>query len=125
MELNGFPNSHHKLYVRINMKESKLLTSNFMQRIIVKESNIFNALKCLVAYTGSDFETKKLVASTRSHVTWYFEESELASIFENDNFMRTLEFVSHHFCPSGFQKQEHVLLMETTSHKKIMTHKLN
>ena len=36
MELNSFPNSHNKLYVRINMKELKILTSNFMQRIIVK-----------------------------------------------------------------------------------------
>ena len=36
MELSSFPNSHHKLYVRINMKELKILTSNYMQRIIVK-----------------------------------------------------------------------------------------
>ena len=36
MELNSFPNSYQKLYVGINMKGLKILTSNFMQRIIVK-----------------------------------------------------------------------------------------
>ena len=29
IELNSFSNSHHKLYVRINMKELKVLTSNY------------------------------------------------------------------------------------------------
>ena len=60
MELSSFPNSHHKMYVRVNKKELKILTSNFMQRIIVKWNKIFNALKCLVAYTVSNFGAKKV-----------------------------------------------------------------
>ena len=30
MELGNFPNLHHKLYVRINVKELKVSISNFM-----------------------------------------------------------------------------------------------
>ena len=49
--------------------------------VFVKWNNIFKALKCLVAYTNSDFEAKKkLVDSTRSQVTWFYEGSELASV---------------------------------------------
>ena len=36
MELSSFSNSHHKFFVRINMKELKNLTSNFMKCIIEK-----------------------------------------------------------------------------------------
>ena len=69
MELNSFPNSHHKLYVRINMKELKILTSN-MQRIIVKYDKISNALKMFSSLHRFRFRSqKKLVAFTRSHVT--------------------------------------------------------
>ena len=34
MELSNFPKSHHKLYVRNDMKNLKSFTSNFMQLII-------------------------------------------------------------------------------------------
>ena len=30
MDLSSFPKSHHKLYVRINLKELKILTSKVM-----------------------------------------------------------------------------------------------
>ena len=34
MELSSFPNSHHKLCVRINMNELKILTSDFIKVLL-------------------------------------------------------------------------------------------
>ena len=59
---------------------------------------------------------KKLVASTRSHVTWYFEGSKLASIFDEKNHCRfskitcdknfvTCDFQNQHFSSKQLNKK--------------------
>ena len=75
---SGFLSLHDDMYVEILINDLKLVASNF---IVLSIKHHFQLSKMFSGLHRFRFRRqKKLVASTRSEVTWYFEGSELASL---------------------------------------------